>query len=165
MIYATDLPYTVPTPKGKSAGVGYDGRLHALCARVPGNAGGEMAGLILRYTLTDATFEWRYGNDSTDAPIEGGTTFIQLNSETAVVAFSGETHGSPLAILWQGVGGGFRWLPAGTVVDLIVDPDQFAGTLTVEGVMVEDFGQLAEGDEYSDRVRASDFGGLLLRES
>lgn len=165
MIYSTSLPYTVPSPQGKAAGVGYDGRLHALYAELVGVAGGELGGMILTYALpTGGTFEWRMGNNAAGSVPEGQSVYAQLAAEPQASGFSGETFGEPLVIQWMGAGG-FRWMPAGTVIDLILDPDQNVGSVQVHACLVEDFGQLAEGDEYSTRVPRDELGGYLLTSS
>lgn len=162
MIYKTSLPYTVPSPQGKAAGVGYDGRLHLLCAHQVGTPAAAMPGGILTYTVNGITGSFRTGNQAASVPTEGGTSYHQLVSEPAVAMFSGEIIGEPLQEIFSGAGTGFRWLPAGTVVNFIRDTELGAGSMVIDLVLVEDFGQLAEGDEYQTQQRPGDFGGQLL---
>lgn len=154
MIYATSLPYTVPQPRGKQGGISGDGRLHALHCTMTGTVSDGFPGLILRYTFTGGVLDWRTGNMGTVVPLEGGTLYVQLASEPSAQDFGGGVTAEPQQIIVNGQGGaGFRWLPAGTIVSVLRDPDLGAGTVTVVGCMVEDYGQIATGDEFVTRQR------------
>lgn len=162
-----EIIYTVPGPHGKAAGVSGDGRLHLVLATVtPVPLGSAYPTLGLSYYAEDGSLVGRFVDTTFIGSTWNTTGHITWASEPST---SGSTGGlgnpgqdPPGEIGGAGSGGGFRWLLAGFTVGLFW-LSATGYNFTVQTI-VEDYGGLAAGDEYTSPGRGNEPPAFLFPE-
>jgi hypothetical protein len=162
MIYRAALPYVVPSPRGKSAGIARDGRLHfVMLTTTPDGVNQPVVGLEYLDPTGRRMALFIDGQTYNSAPGAAsvlsawGTEPMPVSANFNAVGASGTYYGGASAP------GGFKWLPAGSTARIFTD----GPTVSVTNVWVEDYAGLAEGDEYTGGQPRTELPQLLLREA
>lgn len=149
---AGGIIYTVPSPQGRSPGVGRDGRIHLLSYTVTlTDTYGEFA--ALSYYSADGKLLGQFTDGAASSGLGiGSVVHVTLGAEPNVSATSNFNTAPPYHLYYGwGKQDGFSWLQAGMEVGLalVSEPSQ-ASVLEITAVVVEDYGLLGEGDEWRD---------------